>query len=198
MKLLTAGPSPFANKVLMAAKLIGLPLEAVNTDAHGQSAELIDANPLGKIPCLVLDDGRTLFDSRPITQYLDRVNGGGLYPSDADALFDVSRYEALCDGICDCAVAFQYEMRMRPEEKWHQPWLDRQWTKVKQGLSEATKELPALDSPLDIRAIGLGATIGYLQLRFPGQWEEGNEALVDWMGQFEATYPDVAALKPRA
>ena len=154
MKLLTAGPSPFANKVLMAAKLIGLPLEAVNTDAHGQAAELIDANPLGKIPCLVLDDGRTLFDSRPITQYLDRVNGGGLYPSDADALFDVSRYEALCDGICDCAVAFQYEMRMRPEEKWHQPWLDRQWTKVKQGLSEATKELPALDSPLDIRAIG--------------------------------------------
>ena len=89
-------------------------------------------------------------------------------------------------------------MRMRPEEKWHQPWLDRQWTKVKQGLSEATKELPALDGPLDIRAIGLGATIGYLQLRFPGQWEEGNEALVDWMGQFEATYPDVAALKPRA
>ena len=198
MKLLTAGPSPFANKVLMAAKLIGLPLEAVTTDAHGQAAELIDANPLGKIPCLVLDDGRTLFDSRPITQYLDQVNGGGLYPSDADALFDVSRYEALCDGICDCAVAFQYEMRMRPEEKWHQPWLDRQWTKVKQGLSEATKELPALDSPLDIRAIGLGATIGYLQLRFPGQWEEGNEALVDWMGQFEATYPDVAALKPRA
>ena len=198
MKLLTAGPSPFANKVLMAAKLIGLPLEAVNTDAHGQSAELIDANPLGKIPCLVLDGGRTLFDSRPITQYLDRVNGGGLYPSDADALFDVSRYEALCDGICDCAVAFQYEMRMRPEEKWHQPWLDRQWTKVKQGLSEAAKELPALDGPLDIRAIGLGATIGYLQLRFPGQWEEGNEALVDWMGQFEATYPDVAALKPRA
>ena len=199
MKLLTASASPFANKVRMAAELIGLEVESVAVDAVNTPPELQAANPLGKIPCLVLDDGRSMFDSRAITHYFFREHAPNLYPAgDNDALFTTGRYEALCDGICDCAVAWQYEHRMRPEEKWHQPWIDRQWSKVMAGLTEAAKDLPEIGDKADIRAIALAATLGYLQLRFEGKWETGNESLVEWINAFDAAHPAVAALKPSA
>ena len=196
MKLLTSSASPFANKVRMAAAFIGLDLEDVATDAAAQPPELIAANPLGKIPCLILDDGSSLFDSRAITQYFGREHGPQLYPA-AEAT-KIARYEALCDGICDCAVAWQYEKRLRPEEKWHQPWLDKQWTKTMAGVTEAGKELPAIGDKADIRAISLAAALGYLSLRFEGQWEDGHAELVAWNDAFDAAHPDIAALKPSA
>ncbi|MFD0915661.1 glutathione S-transferase family protein [Pseudahrensia aquimaris] len=199
MKLLTASASPFANKVRMAAQFAGIPLEAVAVDAGAQPPELLAANPLGKIPCLVLDDGTGLFDSRPITRYLHNRFDTALYPDEkSEAAMRVARYEALCDGICDCAVAYQYEKRMRPEENWHQPWLDRQWTKAKAGLREAATELPPTGEDADIRSIALSATLGYLALRFPGEWEAENPELVDWSSRFDAAHPSVSALKPSA
>ena len=62
------------------------------------------ANPLSKIPCLVLDDGTGVYDSRSITRYLDRVSGGKLFPTDSAGLLKAERMEALCDGINDCAL----------------------------------------------------------------------------------------------
>ena len=197
MKLLTAPASPFANKVRMAAKLTGFELEAVNVNAAEQPKELIEVNPLGKIPCLVLDDGRTLFDNRPILQYLDRENNLGLYPKDSDELVEVARFEALCDGIADCAVAWQYEKRMRPEEKYHEPWLEKQWGKITRGLTEVADALPELEKK-NIKIIALAAVVGYLQLRFEGQWENQHKNIIEWMGEFEQRYPDVAELKPSA
>lgn len=196
MRLLTASASPFANKVRMAAELAGVAIEPVPINANDQPEELLAVNPLGKIPCLILDDGRSLFDSRPICRHVDRVSGGKLYPADTDALIDCERYEALCDGIADAAVASIYEKRMRPEDKWHQPWLDRQWAKVTGGLRSAQRDLPDNGRNADIRAVALAAVIGYLDLRFSGQWEEGFDTLRGWNTTFEANHPAVAALKP--
>ena len=197
MKLLTASASPFANKVRMAVKLAGLELDAINVDAASQPKELIEANPLGKIPCLILNDGRTLFDNRPILQYLDREHELGLYPKDSDELLEATKFEALCDGIADCAVAWQYEKRMRPEEKWHEPWLERQWGKIDRALKEAAKSMPDLGKK-DIRIIALAMVVGYLQLRFQGQWEKEHDKIIEWMKEFETKYREVAELKPSA
>ena len=196
MKLLSSSASPFGNKVLMAGKFAGVDIEMVSTSVPDQPAELLNANPLGKVPCLVLDDGSSLFDSRAITQYIGREHEPRLYP--ADNATAIARYEALCDGICDGAVAWMYEKRVRPEEKQHQPWLDYQWGKVMRGLDEAQKELPEIGDKADMRAILLGVTLGYLNLRFPGQWEAGHSDLVDWEDKFDAAHPDIAALKPHA
>lgn len=198
MKLLTASASPFANKVRMAAHLSGIELEAISINAAEQPAELKAANPLGKIPCLILDNGEGLFDNRPIARYFDRLSGGKLYPSEADALLSAERFEALCDGVCDCAVAWQYEKRMRPEEKWHQPWLDSQWTKATDGLKVIEKELPELGDKADIKALSLAATLGYLALRFDGLWESDFPKLVEWAAKFDATHPEIAQYKPSA
>lgn len=199
MKLLTASASPYANKVRMAAELAGIALDAEPTDAGSQPPELMAVNPLGKIPCLVLEEGTGLFDSRSITRYLHNRFNTSLYPDEkSDNAMKIARYEALCDGICDCTVAYQYEMRMRPEEKWHQPWLDRQWSKTLGGLREAAKDLPPIGKEADIRTVALAATLGYLALRFEGKWETDNADLVSWLREFDAAHPSVSALKPSA
>ena len=198
MKLFSSAASPFATKVEMAAHVIGLEMEIVKGDVVGQAPDILAANPLGKVPCLVLDDGRGVYDSRTITRWMDRQSGGKLFPAADPDLFAAEQMESLCDGICDAAVAFRFEEAFRPAEKVHVPWQDRQWGKVERGLKEAAKSLPSSASNPDIRAIALSATLGYLQLRYSGQWESGSEALIDWQKEFFANNPQLEALKPSA
>ncbi len=196
MKILTSGASPFGAKVVMAAKAAGLDVELVEVDSGNQAPELLAANPLGKIPALVLNDGVVLYDSRTITRHFDRLSGGKLGLSGGDAMVDLM--EAHWDGVSECAVAGMYEKRMRPEEKWHQPWLDRQWGKVERGLDNAPGGLPSNGADLSIGAIALAACLGYLRLRYGGRWEDGRNALVEWLNGFEAAHPDLAASLPHA
>lgn len=198
MKLLYSPPSPFVAKVRMAAHHLGIEIEYVKVDAGGQQQELLDANPLGKIPCLLLDDGQAIFDSRVITRFLDRLSGGKLFPANDDALLSAERLEALADGISDCAVAAQYEIRLRPEEKFHQPWFDRQWNKVLRGLDEASKNPPSLDGKLHAGHFALAALLGYLDLRYEGKWQDNHAPLVEWLAAFGAKVPAYQTLKPAA
>ena len=82
-KLLYASASPYSAKVRMAAAYAGVPLDAVIVDTNQRPAELIQANPLGKIPTLITDEGEAMFDSRAITQHLNRVSGNALFPRNA-------------------------------------------------------------------------------------------------------------------
>jgi glutathione S-transferase len=198
MKLLCSGASPFVAKVALAAKLLDLDVEHVEVDSTQGDPRLDKANPLSKIPCLVLEDGRGIYDSRVITRYLDRLSGGQLFPRDADALLQAETMEALCDGINDCAVGFMYEMRFRPEEKIHKPWQDRLWGKVERALDAAMAALPPAGSDAHIGSIALAATLGYLDLRFAGKWQNGRDGLVAWNKAFDAAHPTLAGLKPHA
>ena len=115
-KLLYGSASPYSAKVRMAAAYAGVPVDAVLVDTAQWPAELIKANPLGKIPVLLTDEGEAVFDSRAITQYLNRISGSALFPRSAAKRNDAERLEALADGICDCLLAHVYERRSRPEE----------------------------------------------------------------------------------
>ena len=195
MKLLFAPASPFASKCRMAAARLKLDVEEVFADATNQAPELLDANPLGKIPCL-LDEDEAIFDSRVITRYLNVKGKGSLYPR--DERWSAPRMEALADGICDAAVAYQYELRFRPEEKVEQSWLDRQWAKVTRGIGAAKKDLPPSTGDIDAGSLSLAAALGYLDLRFAGKWQEGNGVVLDWQTRFDGHHPELAALKPSA
>ncbi len=198
MKLLSASASPFVAKVRMAALFAGLDVQAVDADSNNEAPELLAINPLGKIPCLVLDDGQAVFDSRVITRHLDRLSDGKLYPSNADMLLETEIMEALCDGICDSAVAFQYEMRFRDQEMWSQSWMERQWGKAERGLDMVSTMLPPFGANAHIGSIALFATLGYLDLRFSGRWEEGRLDLVGWRDAFANAHPEMTDLKPNA
>lgn len=196
-KVLYSSSSPYSAKVRMAAAYAGLPVEAVAVDTNAEPPELIDSNPLGKIPVLVTDDGQSIYDSRAITQYLNRVSGNVLIPRQAAKRTQAEVLEALADGICDCLLAHVYERRSRPEEKIHQAWLDKQWSKALRALDMLNAEPPKLPKKITAGHIALRATLGYLALRFGGQWERGRGKLTRWAARFDTKFPELAALTPK-
>jgi glutathione S-transferase len=195
-KVLVSSASPYSCKVRMAAAYAGIPLEAVPVEASNPPAELLNANPLGKIPVLIADDGETIFDSRAITQYLNRQSGNKLYPRNPAKRTGAERLEALADGIADCALAHVYERRSRPEEIVHQPWLDKQWGKVTRALDALNANPPKLGRKINGGHIALRAVLGYLDLRFQGKWEKGRGKLKRWAARFDEKFPELKALLP--
>ncbi|HEY6633268.1 MAG TPA: glutathione S-transferase family protein [Rhizobiaceae bacterium] len=195
-KVFVSSASPYSCKVRMAAAYAGIPLDAVALDTSSPSPEFLAANPLGKIPVLVADDGETIFDSRAITQYLNRQSGNQLFPRNPARRTDAERLEALADGIADCALAHVYERRSRPEEIVHQPWLDKQWTKVERGLDALNAAPPKLGRKITGGHIALRAVLGYLELRFAGKWEKGRGKLKRWAARFDEKFPELKPLLP--
>lgn len=198
MKILYSPASPYSAKVRMAAKFAGIDAESVLTDTNAATGELIDNNPLGKIPTLITDQGQAIYDSRAIMQFLDRAGGKRLYPRNAVKRTEVEVLEALCDGICDCLLAIMYERRFRPAEKIHQEWIDKQWTKATRGLDYLEANLPRTTKSLNGGHFALAALIGYLGLRFAGQWERGRPKLKRWNAKFAASFPELVTMAPNA
>lgn len=191
--------SPYSTKVRMAALWCKFAVEEKLVDANAEPSDLFAVNPLGKIPTLVTDDGDSVYDSRVITQYLNRVSGNALFPRNAAKRLEVERLEALGDGICDCLVTHVYERRFRPEEKVHQPWLDRQWSKVARALDLLNEKTPRVTTRTDGGQIALRAAIGYLDLRFSdSDWRRGRAKLARWVKRFDERFPELVALIPRA
>ncbi len=195
-KLLSAPASPYSAKARMAAAHAGIAVEIVDTETNQPSEALLKINPLGKIPVLVLDDGEAVFDSRVITQQLNRMSGGKLFPRSPAKRLEAEKLEALADGICDVLLAHVYERRMRPEEKVHQPWLDRQFAKALRGLDALCADMPGLPQRIHVGHIALRAALGYASLRFGGKWEKGRGKLTRWAARFDKKFPDLVPLLP--
>ncbi|MDF1607200.1 glutathione S-transferase [Hoeflea sp. YIM 152468] len=198
MKILYSPASPYSAKVRMAAHIAGVQAEGVLTDTNTAPAVLVDSNPLGKIPTLLTEQGQPVYDSRAIMHFLDRSGSQRLYPRNAVKRTEVEVLEALCDGICDCLLAIIYERRFRPEEKLHQEWIDKQWTKVARGLDYLEANLPRMTKSPNGGQLALAALLGYLGLRFTGQWERGRPKLKRWNAKFAANFPEINAMRPSA
>ena len=195
-KLLYAPASPYSAKVRMAAAYASIPLEAVKTDTAAAPPELLQANPLGKIPVLFTEDGCTVYDSRAIMQYLNRASGNRLFPRNPDKRTAAEMLEALADGICDSLLAHVYERRFRPEEKIHEPWLERQWSKVARSLDHLEAAPPKLTGKLHAGQIALRSCLAYMDLRFPGSWQARRTNLKRWVKKFDEKFPELAAYLP--
>lgn len=195
-KLLYAPASPYSGKVRMAAAYAGIAVDSVITDTAAAPPELLDANPLGKIPVLIDDEHGAIFDSRTITQHLNRISGNALFPRNAAKRLDAERLEALADGICDCLLAHVYERRSRPEDKIHAPWLDKQWDKAMRGLDVLNGNPPKLPKKITVGQIALRATLAYLDLRFAGKWERGRSRLKRWCARFDEKFPELVPYLP--
>lgn len=200
MPKLHYGPtSPYSAKVRMAAAYAGYPLDAVVTDTNTPDADFLHANPLGKIPVLVLEDGSAVYDSRTITQFINRsVAGSPLFPRGATKRREAEQLEALADGICDVLLAHVYERRSRPASSVHQPWLDKQWEKAERALDYLNAAPPRLGSKLTAGLIAVRACLAYATLRFGGQWERGRSKLVKWAKRFDERFPQLTAYLPGA
>lgn len=189
--------SPYSTKVRMAAKWCDIAVESKAVDTNAEPAELLAANPLGKIPTLLTDDGESIYDSRAITQYLNRASGNALFPRNPQKRMETERLEALSDGLCDCLLLIVYERRFRPEEMVYQPWIDKQWSKVVRVLDLLNENPPKLTKKTNGGQIALRTALGYLQLRFDGKWERGRSKLTRWAKRFDERFPELAEMLPR-
>jgi glutathione S-transferase len=195
-KLYLSTTSPYSAKALMIAAQAGYAVETVLVVTSKDPADLIAANPLGKIPALLTDDGHAVFDSPVIGQFINNAAGATLYPKNTAKRLDVLQREALADGICDCLIAYMYEVLLRPEDKRMQSIMDRQLGKALRGLDVLCAGKLNVPAKIDAGHIATRAMIGYLDLRFAGKWEKGRTKLKRFAKAFDEKFPALVPLLP--
>lgn len=198
MQLLSSPASPFVRKcrvVLIETGQDDVEIRDVTSNPMGGDAALNAANPSGKIPALLRDDGPALYDSRVITLFLNDRAGANLYP--ASRLWEVLSLEANGDAIMEAAVAITYEKRLRPETLWWSDWFEAQWAKIVRSLDALeSRSMPLLEGPLNAGQIAIGCALGYLDLRHGDRnWRDGRDILATWDAGFAAR-PSMAVTKP--
>lgn len=173
MKLIGSLTSPYVRKVrvVMAEKKLDYQLEL--EDVWTNDA-ILKSNPLGKVPCLVMDGAEAVFDSRVIVEYVDTLSPvGRLIPERGRERTEVRTWEALGDGVIDAAILARLEHTFagRTEAQRSQAWVDRQMTKVHASLgamSQGLAEKPwCTGIHFSLADIAVGCALGYLDFRFP-------------------------------
>ncbi|MBC7456316.1 MAG: glutathione S-transferase N-terminal domain-containing protein [Massilia sp.] len=172
MKLIGSVASPFVRKVrvVLAEKKLDYAFEIENVWSLETAIHL--SNPLGKVPCLCMEDGSAMFDSRVIAEYLDTLTPVcKLLPSNGRERADVKVWEALSDGVVDAAVLVRLERTLRAPEQQSAAWVERQMAKVHAGLAMMSANLG--ESPYckgnhyTLADIAVVCALGWLQFRFP-------------------------------
>jgi glutathione S-transferase len=188
MKLIGAVTSPYARKVRIVMAEKKLDFQFVAEDVWAASTKISDSNPLGKVPCLVMEGGEALFDSRVIVEYIDTLSPvGKLIPSSGRERAEVKTWEALADGVLDAAILARLEATWpgRTAEQRSQAWIDRQIGKIHTSLKAISTGLAdkAYCSGIhfSLADIAVGCVLGYLDFRFPQ---------ISW----RADYPNLAKL----
>lgn len=203
MKLYISPISPFARKVRILAHETGLAARIEEIPATVSpvkaNAEVGRANPLMKVPTLVLDDGSTLFDSPVICEYLDSLHAGRkLFPPAGEARWTALKLQAVGDGILEAAVLARYETALRPRELQWSDWINGQRGKWLAGLDLLERNAAALAGEPTIGSITAGCVLGYLDFRYGDEdWRPSRPALARWYEGFAAR-PSMRATAPVA
>ena len=174
MKLLGSLSSPYVRKVRVVMAEKKLDYAFVLEDVWAAETTIADSNPLGKIPCLVMEGAEALFDSRVIVEYLDTLSPvGKLIPVGGRERAEIKTWEALGDGLMDAAVAARLEATWtgRTKAQRSQAWIDRQMRKIQASIKSMSIGLA--DKPfcagvhLTLADVAVGCALGYLDFRFP-------------------------------
>jgi glutathione S-transferase len=179
MKLIGSLTSPYVRKVRVVLAEKKLDYQFVLEDVWSNDA-ILASNPLGKVPCLVLEGGEAVFDSRVIVEYVDTLSPvGKLIPSTGRERVEVRTWEALADGTNDAAILARLEATWPGREGARSAaWIDRQMSRVQASLKAMGQGLG--DKPwcagthFSLADIAVGCALGYLDFRF---------AHIDWRAE---------------
>ncbi len=174
MKLIGSVTSPYVRKVRIVMAEKKLDYQFVTEDVWSASTHIHASNPLGKVPCLIMEGHEAVFDSRVIVEYLDTLSPvGKLIPASGRERAEVKTWEALADGLLDAALLARMEAVWpeRKDSERSQAWIDRQLDKIQHALQAMSNGLG--DKPycsgihLSLSDIAVGCSVGYLDFRFP-------------------------------
>ncbi len=182
MKLIASLTSPYVRKVrvVMAEKKLDYQFQLENVWADDTTIQ--NFNPLGKVPCLIMDDDGSLFDSRVIVEYLDTLSAvSRLIPSTGREKAAVKCWEALGDGLLDAAVTIVKE-NQRPESQRSPEWIERQYNKISAALKAMDESLGeqafCMGVNYSLADVAVGCALGYLDFRFPQiEWRNSHANL---------------------
>ncbi|MGO4580356.1 glutathione S-transferase [Cupriavidus sp. 2TAF22] len=202
LKLLFAPTSPFVRKVMVCAHLTGQAeyIELLDSAAHPvrRDPRIAAHNPLAKVPTLILENGRSIYDSRVICEYLaSRAGAADIFPASGPARWTALTRQALGDGLLDAALLARYERTARPEEVQWPTWREALLTKVSACL-ESIDAIAAdlVEEQPTIGEITIGCALGYLDFRFPEfDWRAQYGNAARWNETFQSL-PAMQATRP--
>ncbi|MDY7545401.1 glutathione S-transferase N-terminal domain-containing protein [Glaciimonas sp. CA11.2] len=186
MKLIGSLGSPYVRKVRVVMAEKKLDYTFVLEDVWSDNTAIQISNPLGKVPCLVMEDGGAMFDSHVIVEYLDTLTPvGKLIPVNTRERAEVKCWEALADGVSDAAILMRLERLQRPVEHQSEAWVARQRSKVDAGLKAMAAGLGekpfCSGNHYTLADVAVGCALAWISFRFPEiEWRE--------------TYPTLAKL----
>jgi glutathione S-transferase len=181
MKLLVSNTSPFVRKIRivilekgLGAQISEVAVQPLQLFGPEVPTHIVDSNPLGKIPALLFDDGRNLFDSGVIAEFLDTLSPTPkLFPAGKDTTgkgtngyWATKRWEAIADGMLDAAVQVRLERVLRPAEMHYAPEIKRQMDKVDRALAVLESEIGGFGNDWHIGSIAIACALSWLDLRF--------------------------------
>jgi glutathione S-transferase len=178
MKLIGSNGSPYVRKVRIVMAEKKLDYNFVIEDVWAAGTTMSESNPLGKVPCLVMEGANgseeAVFDSRVIVEYLDTLSPvGKLIPVQGRERAEVKTWEALGDGLLDAAILARLETTWagRSDKQRCQAWIDRQMEKIDatvRAMSSGLGDKPFCSGiHLSLSDIAVGCALGYLDFRFP-------------------------------
>lgn len=188
MKLIGSTSSPYVRKVRVVMAEKKLDYAFVTEDVWSADTTISESNPLGKVPCLIMEGAEALFDSRVIVEYLDTLSPvGKLIPAVGRERAEIKTWEALADGLMDAAILARLEATWngRTKAQRSQAWIDRQLGKVNATLKAMSHGLG--DKPFcggihfSLADVAVGCALGYVDFRFPQ---------IDW----RTDYPNLVRL----
>ena len=173
MKLIGSLTSAYVRKVRVVLAEKKLDYNFVLEDVWGSDA-ILASNPLGKVPCLVMEGAEAVFDSRVIVEYVDTLSPvGKLIPGSGRERVEVRTWEALADGLIDAAVIARLERTWdgRTDAQRCDAWIERQRVRIEatlKSISQGLGDKPfCVGTHFSLADIAVGCALGYLDFRFP-------------------------------
>src|SRR5471032_1615037 len=204
MKLIGSLTSPYVRKVRVVLAEKKLDYNFVLEDVWGSDA-ILASNPLGKVPCLVMEGAEAVFDSRVIVEYVDTLSPvGKLIPASGRERVEVRTWEALADGMLDAAVASRLEATWAPRADARcQAWIDRQQVRIAATLKSFSQGLGdkayCVGTHFSLADIAVGCALGYLDFRFPeNSWRTDYPNLVRLADKLAARQSFIDTAPPTA
>ena len=85
---------PYVQRSIITLKEKNIPFTRTDIDLANKPAWFKQKSPMGKVPILIVDDNRALFESSVICEYLDEVTADSLHPRDS---FEKANHRALIE-----------------------------------------------------------------------------------------------------
>lgn len=173
MQLIGMLDSPYVRRVAISLKLLEIEFEHRAISVFSGFDRFKAINPVVKAPTLVLADGQILMDSSLILEYAAGIapSGRALLPNQGAARLNALQLNGLALVACEKTVQIVYEQQLRPQEKQHQPWLDRVQGQLQAAYAELEKQLPqsAVSPFMGSAEVSVAVAWGFTQLMLPGQ-----------------------------